>query len=225
MLKNAKDIGYKEYKNILIYGAPFIGKTVNTLLTCAKPALLIDIDNSQDAYSPFIKDCTDIDVYLPDKKIQYELDEILKLSGKYRTVIFDTINILQKDMMSKDLTSNPINKFKYDEWGIVLRMLRSIIFKLNAIKCNKIYICTDKQLKDEKGITCIYPDIDGSIYNDIYQLFDNIWYLYLYNNKRYVATQDGNLLNNAYVKLLTKNRSGINTNVEYNLSLLLNPEV
>ena len=104
---NASDCAKAAYLRLLVMAPPKAGKTTTTLMTCEKPAYVINCDDDH-SLIPAARKTTDFvydNVFAPDpmtslnKAIKEAADGVK--AGRYKTIILDTISVLSRRLMAQ----------------------------------------------------------------------------------------------------------------------------
>lgn len=104
---NAEEVTKAPYLRMLILGAPKIGKTTTTLMTCEKPAYVINCDD-ESALLPAARKTKEFvydNVVSGDilQKLESAIGEARKgvKEGRYKTIVLDTITVLSRRMVDQ----------------------------------------------------------------------------------------------------------------------------
>jgi len=181
------------YLRLLLLGPPKCGKTVTTLMTCPKPAYLIN-SGGEGAWQGALPHTTDFefdDVNQTDSKILNSFEAALKVAregvaaGKYKTIIWDEFSTYAYHLLNAleaatDKGSGPDGRRVYPEYTkrLVSAVERLMLIPAHLIVLSHFYDSgaeIEGQLKKEgKGIM---PAVAGAARQKIPGLFPNVAFL------------------------------------------------
>jgi len=166
--------------NMIIYGPPGIGKT--TFGSTAPKPLIIDMEGG-------ILSISDSNVDIAQVSTRDEISEaiIYGIKNGYKTLVFDSLThyseILMDDILKKDRKSRP----QIQHWGTLIDTIKKTVWRLQAKKINTIFICLEKEDKDDDQILK-RPDLPGSLKAAVPAIVDIVGYMRVsHKNKRMLS--------------------------------------
>jgi phage nucleotide-binding protein len=175
------------YLNLLIYGAPGVGKTY--LGGTAQdhpdtsPVLFLDVEGG----TTTLRHRKDIDV-VPIKSAD-RLNEVYEMvvmdtEGYYKTIVLDSLTELHTLIMKAVLRQRHDKRPDLDdeppgmkEWGLASDKLRNVVRGFRDLPCNTIIMALDKSDKDENGRVSITPALPGQLATSIPGFLDIVGYM------------------------------------------------
>jgi phage nucleotide-binding protein len=180
--------------NMLIYGAPGVGKT--TFCSTAPKPLIIDLENGSLALIGKSVDIAQVDT-LDDAReaIKYALE------NGYQTVVIDSITRYAELLLEEILRENKRETARIQDWGEVVKRIKKLIWTLQGQNINTIFVALEAEEKDE-DIIVKRPAVPGQLKTAIPAIVDIVGYMrVLKDNKRVISVKPS-------PKWYAKDRSG-----------------
>jgi hypothetical protein len=191
--------------NMLIYGAPGVGKThlaaTADLVPAMRPVLYLNIEGGDMTLrhvAPDIRKVPDKGslswpqlehVYETLRQQCYNPDTIQPSDFVPRTIILDTLTELQKmnmaQVMAQLIMAEPEKNWDPDipdvrRWGKNIEQIRKWVRRYRDLPLNVIMTCHEMTDKDSMtGLTSYRPQLSGKLSNEVAGFFDVVTYLYV----------------------------------------------
>lgn len=175
------------YLNLLIYGAPGVGKThfIGTAQDHEEttPLLILDVEGG----TTTLRKRKDLDVKrITSIEMLNEVYEMLvsDTEGYYKTVALDSLTELQQldmgDILAKRDETRPDLKGEppsMREWGKSADHMRKIVRAFRDLPCHTIMTALEKTDKDDNGTILIMPSLPGKLAAEVPGFLDIVGYL------------------------------------------------
>lgn len=204
-VKTLKDS--KEFKRLLIYGPPGVGKT--TLAAQAPNPVMLDYENSSET----LRHTEFAEIPLAGTKAElanYEDVIAFIRSNKYDTIIIDSISSMYDTMLREHMKKAGRDRHiaLFGDFRKLTNVLKDIFYELITVDKNVVLVAHQKELRDENGkIMEVRPLLPPAAEASIERLVNEVFYLEAKQDLK--GTTERTLYVDSQGKILAKNRSGL----------------
>lgn len=203
-VQEGKDIVPGEYMNLLVLGAPKIGKSCAVIATAEAPVFVINSDQGDSLEA--VRRRTENFSFVSNIHTTEAMDESIRIAsklvreGKIKTVVWDTITGFAGRLENEVFKPNA-NGGEPDgraAWYQYKKILKNFTLRLLRLECNVIVIShyfetgaeADGQIsKSGKGIV---PGLAGDVRAHIPAMFNNVVFMEKQKDKRvFITGRDG----------------------------------
>ena len=167
---NTKDLKRNLTINVIIYGAPGIGKT--TFCATAPKPLIIDLEGGSLSIADRNVDLVQV-TNIND--VQESVNFALK--NGYKTIVFDSLTRYAEVLMDDILAKNNKITAQIQHWGELVTRIKKMMWVLQAQNINTIFTCLEKET-DEGDQLIKRPSLNGQLVQAIPAIVDVTGYLY-----------------------------------------------
>jgi len=155
--------------NMLIYGAPGVGKT--TFASTAPKPLIIDLENGSLALVGKNVDIAQVDTLQDAREaIKYALEH------GYQTVVIDSITRYAELLLDEILRENKRETARIQDWGEGVKRIKKLIWTLQGKSINTIFVALETEEKDEDSLVK-RPAVPGQLKTAIPAIVDIVGYM------------------------------------------------
>lgn len=201
---NGKDLIKNQVLNVMIYGAPGVGKTT-FCATCPKP-LIIDVEGGTISVSG-----KDVDIVQCDTVSDVRQAVNYAIENGYQTICIDSLTryseILMKDILAEEGKVKP----QIQHWGTLVDSLKNSIWALQRNNINTVLICLEKEVSEE-DVLVKRPNLNGQLIQAVPAILDVVGYLKINQNG------ERELCVNPTEKYYAKHRAPENRSIKENIS-------
>lgn len=175
------------YLNLLVYGAPGVGKTVlsgtaeDSLAT--KPVIFFDVEGGTTSLRKR-KGLDVIRIRSIEDLVKHHNTLKTENEGYYKTCVIDSLTELQKldmqDIMRELVSRRPDlspDVPSQREWGISGEHMRRIVRAFRDLEMNTIFTCLSVIDKDDSGTVSYSPSLPGKLKMEVSGFVDVVGYL------------------------------------------------
>lgn len=203
-----------QYRKILVYGNPGVGKT--TFAAQAPSPLILDVERGTTslASNPETSELASVSVlpYVSLTQVEGLIRELAKKpeSLPYETLVIDSFSELQKRSLDALLT-NLSGSARYipdgPKYNENTNHLRSIATRLADLNMHIVVVCHAKEDTTDSGVAYTRPDLTPKLSNSLLGIFDVVAYM---TSRR---SKDGTVIRRLIVEptdnIVAKNRLGL----------------
>lgn len=157
--------------NMLIYGAPGIGKT--TFLGSAPKPFIIYFEGG---IFPLNNENVDM---IRASTYQDFIDGVkYAIDNKYKTLCIDSLTRYSDILMEEILKKENKEKPQIQNWGELLDRIKKMCWHLQKLEINTIFTCHESE-SDDEGITTKRPQLNGKLVQVVPGIMDVVGYMYV----------------------------------------------
>jgi len=167
----ASDLKDSATLNMLIYGAPGVGKT--TFAASAPKPLIINLEGGE-------KSIMDRDVDLAQASTVDDVKEALEagVSNGYKTIVFDSLTRYSEILMEHIIHQERRDKPQIQDWGTLVSRIKKMVWHLQGRNIHTIFICHEKESQDQDRFI-LRPKLNGDLMQSVPGIVDVVGYLHI----------------------------------------------
>jgi len=168
----AGEIKTEKTLNVLVYGAPGVGKTY--FGSTAPSPFIVSVEsgemtiNDSSIEATISRNCDTVEKVR--KSIQYAID------NKFKTLVIDSLTRYAKIFLEETLVKSGREKETWDDFGALSKHIEKMVWSLQGKDINTIFICHDKDVEEAAGVVK-RPSLQGKLAQVIPGIVDVVAYL------------------------------------------------
>jgi phage nucleotide-binding protein len=211
-LIKANEVKEKSTLNVLLYGAPGVGKTTFAATT-PKP-MILNLEGGE-------KSIMDQDIDLANCQSIDDVRDAVShaINNGYKTLVFDSLTRYCEMLMDEIVKDDKKKKPQIQHWGELNDRIKRMIYSLQKKDINTVLIAHVKEI-EEDGRIVKRPYLNGGLMQSISGIVDVVGYLYVTNRGDRLLSV--NPKDNWYAKHRTIKSNRIKEDLEPDFSVLEN---
>ncbi|MCP4049889.1 MAG: ATP-binding protein [bacterium] len=168
---NSSQIKTKKNLNVIIYGAPGVGKT--SFCASAPKPLIIDLEGGT-------LSIMDRNVDIVEAKTVFNVKEAIDyaVSNNYKTIVFDSLTRFSELLIESITSADKKTKPQVQHWGDLVSKIKKMIWELQGKDINTIFTCLEKESNNDDSLIK-RPSLTGQLAQAIPAIVDVTGYLYV----------------------------------------------
>lgn len=170
-LIKANEVKEKSTLNVLLYGAPGVGKTTFAATT-PKP-MILNLEHGE-------KSIMDKDIDLANCETVNDIRDAVShaINNGYKTLVFDSLTRYCEMLMDEIVKEDSKKKPQIQHWGELNNRIKKMIWSLHKKDINTVLIAHVKEFEEE-GFLVKRPALNGGLMQAISGIVDVVGYLYV----------------------------------------------
>lgn len=158
--------------NVLIYGAPGVGKTFFS--STAPNPLIISVEsgdmtiNDSSIKATISRNCNTVEKVR--ESVQYAIE------NKFKTIVIDSLTRYTEIFLDETIINSGRQKATWEDYGAVSKHIQKMVWALQGKDINTVFICHEKDSEEANGLVK-RPSLQGKLAQSVPGICDVVAYL------------------------------------------------